>query len=95
MVILGVDPGTTITGYGAIDFGKNNFKRITSGCIKLPSTKQLPEKLEIIYSGLVKLIQIYKPDEFAIETAFYGKNVQICNENWICQRSFSTRCHSQ
>lgn len=76
MVILGVDPGTTITGYGVIDFRKNNFKRLTNGCIKLPSNKQLPEKLEIIYNELVKLIKIYKPDEFAIETAFYGKNVQ-------------------
>ena len=76
MVILGVDPGTTITGYGIIDFRKNNFKRIANGCIKLPPQKQLPEKLEIIYNELAKLIKIYKPDEFAIETAFYGKNVQ-------------------
>jgi crossover junction endodeoxyribonuclease RuvC len=76
MVILGVDPGTTITGYGIIDFRKNNFKRIANGCIKLPPKKQLPEKLEIIYNELAKLIKTYKPDEFAIETAFYGKNVQ-------------------
>jgi crossover junction endodeoxyribonuclease RuvC len=76
MIILGVDPGTTITGYGVIDFRKNNFKRIANGCINLPPKKQLPEKLEIIYNELVKLIKIYKPDEFAIETAFYGKNVQ-------------------
>jgi crossover junction endodeoxyribonuclease RuvC len=76
MIILGVDPGTTITGYGVIDFRKNNFIRLANGCIKLPSPKGLPEKLEIIYDELVKLIEIYKPDEFAIETAFYGKNVQ-------------------
>jgi crossover junction endodeoxyribonuclease RuvC len=76
MVILGVDPGTTITGYGVIDFGKNKFKRLANGCINLPSNKQLPQKLEIIYDELVKLIKGYKPDEFAIETAFYGKNVQ-------------------
>jgi crossover junction endodeoxyribonuclease RuvC len=76
MVILGVDPGTIITGYGVIDFRKNNFKHLANGCIKLPQNKQLPEKLEIIYNELVKLIKIYKPDEFAIETAFYGKNVQ-------------------
>jgi crossover junction endodeoxyribonuclease RuvC len=76
MVILGVDPGTTITGYGVIEFSKNNFKRLANGCIKLPSSKTLPEKLEIIYNELVRLIKLYKPDEFAIETAFYGKNVQ-------------------
>ena len=76
MVILGVDPGTITTGYGVIDFRKNNFKRLANGCIKLPSNKQLPQKLEIIYDELIKLIRLYKPDEFAIETAFYGKNVQ-------------------
>ena len=76
MVILGVDPGTIITGYGVIDFRKNNFRRLANGCIKLPPSKKLPEKLEIIYNELVNLIKIYKPDEFAIETAFYGKNVQ-------------------
>ncbi|MBT8378934.1 MAG: crossover junction endodeoxyribonuclease RuvC [Ignavibacteria bacterium] len=76
MIILGVDPGTTITGYGVIEFGKKNFKRLANGCIQLSSNKLLPEKLEKIYDELVKLIKIYKPDEFAIETAFYGKNVQ-------------------
>jgi crossover junction endodeoxyribonuclease RuvC len=76
MVILGVDPGTKITGYGVIDFGKNKFKRLANGCIKLPSNEQLPKKLEMIYNELVKLIRTYKPDELAIETAFYGKNVQ-------------------
>lgn len=76
MVILGVDPGTTITGYGVVKFGKNNFKRLAHGSIKLPANKTLPEKLEIIYNELIKLINLYKPDEFAIETAFYGKNVQ-------------------
>ncbi len=76
MIILGIDPGTVVTGYGVIDFGQNKFKRLANGCIKLPSAKPLPEKLEIIYNELVRLIKIYNPDEFAIETAFYGKNVQ-------------------
>ena len=44
--------------------------------IKLPASKTLPSKLEIIYDDLNRLIKLYKPDEFAIETAFYGKNVQ-------------------
>jgi crossover junction endodeoxyribonuclease RuvC len=76
MIILGVDPGTIITGYGIINFEENTCKRLTSGCIKLTPDKSLPEKLEIIYNELFKLIKNYKPDEFAIETAFYGKNVQ-------------------
>ena len=76
MIILGVDPGTNITGYGLIEFGNNKFKRISHGIIKLPSSKSLTEKLEIIYNELDKLMKLYKPDEFVIETAFYGKNVQ-------------------
>jgi crossover junction endodeoxyribonuclease RuvC len=76
MIILGVDPGTIFTGYGIICQDKNIFTRLCNGLIKLPSTKTLSEKLEIIYDELSKVIRTYKPDEFAIETAFYGKNVQ-------------------
>jgi len=76
MIILGVDPGTIVTGYGIIELNKNIISHITSGIIKLSVTKSLPEKLKIIYTELEKLIRTYKPDEFAIETAFYGKNIQ-------------------
>ncbi|GBD89153.1 crossover junction endodeoxyribonuclease RuvC [bacterium BMS3Abin03] len=76
MIIIGVDPGTNITGFGIIKFEKNNYYRIASGVIKLPSQKPIPQRLKTIYSEINKLIKTYKPDEFAIETAFYGKNVQ-------------------
>ena len=76
MIIIGVDPGTIFTGFGIINYDKNSFDRIKNGLIKLPSTKTIAQKLELIYEGLDKVIKTYKPDEFAIETAFYGKNVQ-------------------
>lgn len=76
MIILGVDPGTIFTGFGIIKQNKSAFTRVTSGIIKLPAGKDLPQRLEIIYNELDRLIKTYKPDEFAIETAFYGKNVQ-------------------
>jgi crossover junction endodeoxyribonuclease RuvC len=76
MIILGVDPGTIFAGYGIINNDKNTFTKVFHGLIKLPSTSSLPEKLEIIYDELDRIIKTYKPDEFAIETAFYGKNVQ-------------------
>ncbi len=76
MIILGVDPGTLFTGYGLIKQNKNTYTFVKNGLIKLPSSKLLSEKLEMIYDELNKIIKIYKPDEFAIETAFYGKNVQ-------------------
>jgi len=76
MIILGVDPGTIVTGYGLIEYTNNKFSRISHGVIKLPASKSLTEKLEIIYNELDRLLKLYKPDEFVIETAFYGKNVQ-------------------
>lgn len=76
MIILGVDPGSNITGYAVIKNDKNRFSCITSGIIKLPTSKNMSQKLEIIYDSLKDVIKKHKPDEFVIETAFYGKNVQ-------------------
>jgi len=76
MIILGVDPGTNLTGFGIIKQDGSSFSLITNGLIKLSSNNSLPIKLVIIYDELLKLIKFYKPDEFALETAFYGKNVQ-------------------
>ncbi len=76
MIILGIDPGTIFTGFGIIKHDRNSFVCVEHGLVRLPASKPLPQKLEIIYDELDKLIKLYKPDEFAIETAFYGKNVQ-------------------
>jgi crossover junction endodeoxyribonuclease RuvC len=76
MIILGVDPGTIFTGFGIINYNKNSFTRVENGLIKLSPVKTISQKLESIYDGLDRVIKTYKPDEFAIETAFYGKNVQ-------------------
>ena len=76
MIILGIDPGTNVTGYGIIKYQNNTFAKIASGIIKLSSSDPIPVRLRIIYDSLDKLIKTYKPNEFAIETAFYGKNVQ-------------------
>lgn len=73
---MGVDPGTIFTGYGIIDYEKNELKHVVAGIIKVPVTKEMSPRLELIYSELNKLIKRFKPDEFALETAFYGKNVQ-------------------
>jgi crossover junction endodeoxyribonuclease RuvC len=76
MIILGVDPGTIVTGYGIIEYTNNKFRRLAHGIIRLPASKSLTEKLEIIYDELDRILKTYKPNEFVIETAFYGKNVQ-------------------
>jgi len=76
MIILGVDPGTLRTGYGIISVAQGNTLPIAYGIINLTKLNNLPEKLQKIYSELTSLITKYKPQEFSIETAFYGKNVQ-------------------
>src|SRR4030042_3136064 len=76
MIILGVDPGTITTGYGIIQYKRDGFLRLASGIILTPAVKELAPRLEVIYDELDKLIKKYKPEEFSIETAFYGKNVQ-------------------
>ena len=76
MRIIGVDPGTIITGYGIIENIDNDIFRLASGIIRIPKTDNIAHRLEFIYDELDKIIKLYKPDEFSIETAFYGKNVQ-------------------
>jgi crossover junction endodeoxyribonuclease RuvC len=76
MIILGVDPGTLITGYGVIEERGGKFKVLTFDVVKNRSDQSMPIRLRAIYSILTKVIERYHPDEFAIESAFYGKNAQ-------------------
>lgn len=76
MRIIGIDPGTLFTGYGIIDFERNEIKYVASGVINIPAAKEQPQRLKKIYDELNLLIKKYCPDEFSLETAFYGKNVQ-------------------
>ncbi len=76
MIILGVDPGTLFTGYGIIKYSNNELTPVAAGVIKIPASNEMARRLKLIYDELDRLIKEHKPDEFAIETAFYGKNVQ-------------------
>lgn len=75
-IILGIDPGTTIMGYGLIRQKGNQISLIKMGVIKLGKLKDQMLKLQMIFNRTVSLIDEYKPDEMAIEAPFYGKNVQ-------------------
>lgn len=76
MIILGVDPGTLITGFGVIEVEYGTCTYLAYDVVKNHSTRSLPIRLKQIYDKLCKIINEYHPDEFAIETAFYGKNAQ-------------------
>jgi len=76
MIILGVDPGTLLTGYAVIESNHHKPRIIASNVIKISSANELPVRLKQIYDTLINVIDKYEPDELAIETAFYSKNVQ-------------------
>lgn len=75
-IILGIDPGTTIMGYGIIEIKDKKMKLITVGSIYLDKYPNQYVKLRKIFDRTISLIDEYHPDEIAIEAPFYGKNVQ-------------------
>ncbi len=75
-VILGIDPGTNVMGYGLINVQKQHIKLIALGVIELTKYGDHYRKLQKIFERTVHLVDEYKPDEMALEAPFYGKNVQ-------------------
>lgn len=73
-IILGIDPGSKITGYGVIGHIQKKTTWIASGCMKIDAL-DFPTRLKFIYQGVKKIIFKYKPDFFAIEQIFISKNV--------------------
>jgi crossover junction endodeoxyribonuclease RuvC len=74
--ILGIDPGSLITGYGIIESRHGAVRILTSGSIANRDGTAMCDRLNAIFSALDEIIQRYSPSEAAIETAFYGKNAQ-------------------
>jgi crossover junction endodeoxyribonuclease RuvC len=75
-IVLGIDPGTTIMGYGLIHIKGTKMEMIVMGVLRLEKVADHPLKLQKIFNRVVSLIDEYKPDELAIEAPFFGKNVQ-------------------
>ena len=73
-LILGVDPGSRLTGYGIINAVGNRLEYVTCGCIRLPDVDH-PQRLKQIFDSLCKIIEEYAPQECAIEEVFVGKSV--------------------
>ncbi len=76
MIVLGVDPGTLITGFGVIEAKGSRLRTLHYDIVRNRSDRSMPIRLKSIYEALCGVIEQYHPDEFAIETAFYGKNAQ-------------------
>tara|TARA_B100000963_G_scaffold57446_2_gene45525 strand:+ start:2495 stop:3043 length:549 start_codon:yes stop_codon:yes gene_type:complete len=75
-IILGIDPGTSLMGYGLIHVKKQKMIMIQMGVINLTKLSSHELKLKKIFDRTLNLIDEYKPDELAIEAPFFGKNVQ-------------------
>ena len=75
-VILGIDPGTTVMGYGIVLVTGNKAQMVTMGVLELHKYSDHYLKLKRIFERTIQLLDTYKPDELAIEAPFYGKNVQ-------------------
>lgn len=71
--ILGIDPGSRVTGYGVIQFGASRSTHVASGCIKT-AAGELGQRLETIYDGITAVIAEYAPEELAIEKVFVHRN---------------------
>lgn len=72
-IILGIDPGSRITGYGVIRQVGRQLTYLGSGCIRT-KVDDLPSRLKLIYAGVTEIITQFQPDYFAIEQVFMAKN---------------------
>jgi crossover junction endodeoxyribonuclease RuvC len=76
MIIMGIDPGFAITGYGIVKYEGNKFSVIDYGAITTESTMILPHRLLILNNRLEELIAKHKPDAIAVEELFFNKNIK-------------------
>jgi len=72
-LILGIDPGSRVAGYGLIKKQGNKLTYVASGCIRVKE-KELPQRLKQIFDGVTQIIEQFGPDEFAIEQVFMARN---------------------
>ena len=76
MIILGIDPGYAIVGWGIIDYTENRFSVIDYGAVTTEAKTPFNERLEAVYDGVEDIIKRYKPSALAIEKLFYNTNAK-------------------
>ena len=76
MLVLGVDPGTAITGYGLVREEEGGLTLIDYGVITTAAGQPLPERLQIIYCGLTDVARKHQPQQAAVEELFFSRNVR-------------------
>ncbi len=76
MIILGIDPGYAIVGWGIVEYAGNRFRVIDYGAVTTQPGESFPNRLECIYDELNLLIQKYNPQVMSIEKIFYNSNAK-------------------
>ena len=75
MIILGIDPGLAIVGWGVIEYQNAKFRTIAYGSINTPKGTRTEERLRLIWEGMQELIEKYHPDAMAVEELFFTNNI--------------------
>jgi crossover junction endodeoxyribonuclease RuvC len=73
-IVLGIDPGTQITGYGVVEAGQGRITLVECGVIRTSAARPLSARIREIYEGIVELIERHEPAAVSIEDVFHGKN---------------------
>lgn len=76
VIIIGIDPGTQVTGYGVIECINNACRAIDYGCVRPPASLKLSDRYLIIFNGIEELLEKYRPQALVVETQYVQKNIQ-------------------
>jgi crossover junction endodeoxyribonuclease RuvC len=76
VIILGIDPGTRVTGYGLIDLIQTKEKIVDYGCIRPCPKMKLTDRYHVLYNGVAELILNHRPEALVVETQYIGANPQ-------------------
>ena len=75
MIVLGIDPGTALTGYGIVERQGSQLRALDYGCLETVPTSALPQRLLEIHNGVLELIDTHKPRFVGVERLFFNRNV--------------------
>ena len=74
MIILGIDPGLAIVGWGVVEYSGSHFRTLGYGSIETPAGMATEQRLSLIYDGMKQLIETYHPEHVAVEELFFNTN---------------------
>ena len=75
MIILGIDPGLAIVGYGVVDYTRGRFTTLAYGAITTPAHTKVEDRLATIFEKMTGLLAVYHPQDMAIEELFFNTNI--------------------